>query len=990
MTEPMEVEFQSPHGELRTAFYNPHEVKRRRRTSPGQFKILERSFSDNPKPDANTRRLLAQKLSMSPRGIQVWFQNRRAKNRQASSTASSGSNNDNNSISTDIADMDHHSNKNNEQDALPGSPFTPASFSDQQDEVGLNAEKWSDEDMRGSLRVPTLQRATPPRSSEPSEVSKGPGLLPATPSPHMSDSGAFPNTGDDAFIVSNSWESQLEWKNHPPLDEKSSLSSNLPVQQLSGSNPTYADSPIDLSLNRNHIYPAMPPGENPKNSYSNGALILGGPHQIQNIPQYVAPQAPINSHSGVDHQRPSTLSLMRRMSMPATIRINNIPGTSVWSAHHPNPSTEDLKHPPVPASQGHIDTEMRPPQYGFATPSRSREMSATAQLPKEQGDARARVRTYPLSRRVSIHETGIHSTHSTTKLKNVFNTDVQNTSHSEAESLAAAAAARRRRRSSVGKVVSALSVGPPAPVISAMEFVGGAPQAGIPVSTLSTSVSPSIPAIAAPTSAYQTNPAIDNITSTNIPQNGATCGLDRKTMDIWMDESDIDQRPPTEGRSSDVSGTIDHVMGGLVIGPPSELADGTVNQQFSGPPTPENGFGAAPGARALSPGGTEQPNDIKKGRRRSSLKSTKGRHQPGARVQFDLQLTPADLHQPPVLDGGENSMLQQSQEQQQYVTKDVTPDQALMQNKWLNDSLLSIPVSGAAQMNPFDTSGATNTVANMTQITTSPLDIRGQEGVSVDTYFACLQNIPMANQAPEEPGQTLQILQDPHHARRNSCPARFVEYYRRRQRIEAGLPETNSNHTPTQHELAMLQLQQQLQQQLQVQQQQQQLQHVLAAPDSTHQQDLMNISPSQRLHPLQNAVSLSGTRSHATISLSTEESFSIKQSFPEGHSLSFLEHSSESPAPVASHFTTEDSGNYGGGMEAVSHQRTQLSSVGPRHSSSSDSYHLPQLQTPRILAQLQHQVERPAWSSALSTVDPRTPRSRHSLPVSLQNVSNIF
>ncbi|KAI8605516.1 Homeodomain-like protein, partial [Dissophora ornata] len=72
---------QSLYGELRTTFYNPHEVKRRRRTSRSQLKTLEKAFSENPKPDANARLLLAQKLSMKPRWIQVWFQNRRAKNK---------------------------------------------------------------------------------------------------------------------------------------------------------------------------------------------------------------------------------------------------------------------------------------------------------------------------------------------------------------------------------------------------------------------------------------------------------------------------------------------------------------------------------------------------------------------------------------------------------------------------------------------------------------------------------------------------------------------------------------------------------------------------------------------------------------------------------------------------------------------------------------------------------------------------------------------
>lgn len=63
-------------------FYNPFEIKHRRRTSRGQFKILEKAFTDNSKPNAKTRQGLAESLSMTPRGVQVWFQNRRAKAKQ--------------------------------------------------------------------------------------------------------------------------------------------------------------------------------------------------------------------------------------------------------------------------------------------------------------------------------------------------------------------------------------------------------------------------------------------------------------------------------------------------------------------------------------------------------------------------------------------------------------------------------------------------------------------------------------------------------------------------------------------------------------------------------------------------------------------------------------------------------------------------------------------------------------------------------------------
>ncbi|KAG9085726.1 hypothetical protein FRC06_003477 [Ceratobasidium sp. 370] len=62
-----------------TAFWNPYEVKHRRRTSRAQLAVLEHEFDADPKPNAEKRRSLASQLNMTPRAIQVWFQNRRAK-----------------------------------------------------------------------------------------------------------------------------------------------------------------------------------------------------------------------------------------------------------------------------------------------------------------------------------------------------------------------------------------------------------------------------------------------------------------------------------------------------------------------------------------------------------------------------------------------------------------------------------------------------------------------------------------------------------------------------------------------------------------------------------------------------------------------------------------------------------------------------------------------------------------------------------------------
>ncbi|KDQ57785.1 hypothetical protein JAAARDRAFT_47621 [Jaapia argillacea MUCL 33604] len=59
--------------------YVPNEVKHRKRTTRAQLKVLEDIFKDETKPNAALRKKLAGQLGMTPRGVQVWFQNRRAK-----------------------------------------------------------------------------------------------------------------------------------------------------------------------------------------------------------------------------------------------------------------------------------------------------------------------------------------------------------------------------------------------------------------------------------------------------------------------------------------------------------------------------------------------------------------------------------------------------------------------------------------------------------------------------------------------------------------------------------------------------------------------------------------------------------------------------------------------------------------------------------------------------------------------------------------------
>lgn len=52
---------------------------KRARATPEQIAYLEASFNNNPMPNCKIREVIAQRIGMSERSIQIWFQNRRAK-----------------------------------------------------------------------------------------------------------------------------------------------------------------------------------------------------------------------------------------------------------------------------------------------------------------------------------------------------------------------------------------------------------------------------------------------------------------------------------------------------------------------------------------------------------------------------------------------------------------------------------------------------------------------------------------------------------------------------------------------------------------------------------------------------------------------------------------------------------------------------------------------------------------------------------------------
>ncbi|KAG2173912.1 hypothetical protein INT44_000025 [Umbelopsis vinacea] len=69
-------------------------VKRRRRLTQEETNLLNDIFERTSKPNALVRKMLAERLNMSPRTVQIWFQNRRAKVKKDGKSSGSITGND--------------------------------------------------------------------------------------------------------------------------------------------------------------------------------------------------------------------------------------------------------------------------------------------------------------------------------------------------------------------------------------------------------------------------------------------------------------------------------------------------------------------------------------------------------------------------------------------------------------------------------------------------------------------------------------------------------------------------------------------------------------------------------------------------------------------------------------------------------------------------------------------------------------------------------
>ncbi|KAJ7497444.1 hypothetical protein FB451DRAFT_1359716 [Mycena latifolia] len=127
-----------PHGMDPTDYrafypYTPNEVKHRKRTTSAQLKVLEGVFKRDTKPNAALRTELASQLNMTARGVQVWFQNRRAKEKTKASKGALKS-----ALTKDVDSPSPRSSEDADRCESPSEPLPELSTSSSPSPTGTN------------------------------------------------------------------------------------------------------------------------------------------------------------------------------------------------------------------------------------------------------------------------------------------------------------------------------------------------------------------------------------------------------------------------------------------------------------------------------------------------------------------------------------------------------------------------------------------------------------------------------------------------------------------------------------------------------------------------------------------------------------------------------------------------------------------------------------------------------------------------------------
>lgn len=220
----MHDEFETEHGDAESLAYRT--VKRRRRLTQEETRILNNVFETTTKPNSQVRKRLAQQLGMTPRAVQIWFQNRRAKQKRDSTESANADTPPPKKLTfaSDYYDTAMANNKANQ---------------DQQQRAGSTSSEASDTSRRSSLDDP----------SKP-EVRRGSG----------SSSSPSPVTAVDEMefsIFSSAAQCNSTNYTQPPAQQQTVQ----PMASVSMPNPRSSAPPSSITASS---YPTMPENAPPE------------------------------------------------------------------------------------------------------------------------------------------------------------------------------------------------------------------------------------------------------------------------------------------------------------------------------------------------------------------------------------------------------------------------------------------------------------------------------------------------------------------------------------------------------------------------------------------------------------------------------------------------------------------------------------------------------------------------------------------------------
>ncbi|KAG7133304.1 Protein zerknuellt 2 like protein [Verticillium longisporum] len=84
-TPKAQVQVEAPLDAATSATDEKHPKGKRKRTAAKDKTILEEAYQTNPKPDKTARHDIVQRVSLTEKEVQIWFQNRRCGDAETSS-----------------------------------------------------------------------------------------------------------------------------------------------------------------------------------------------------------------------------------------------------------------------------------------------------------------------------------------------------------------------------------------------------------------------------------------------------------------------------------------------------------------------------------------------------------------------------------------------------------------------------------------------------------------------------------------------------------------------------------------------------------------------------------------------------------------------------------------------------------------------------------------------------------------------------------------